>query len=180
MAAYEMKIQSYKTEAIEALKSEFEDVKDFIFTDYRGLTVSQISELRDTLRKQNASLRVVKNRFAKLALKALEKESAGDCLVGPTAIALARDESGPVAKSILDFGKEAPISIKGGIIGDKLFTTAEVEAFSKLPTKIELIAKLMGTMKAPIQNMVYILHAVPTKLVRTLQAVADKKAAEGK
>ncbi|MBN1648441.1 MAG: 50S ribosomal protein L10 [Spirochaetales bacterium] len=179
MAAYEMKIQSYKTEAIESLKDEFKDVKDFIFTDYRGLTVSQITQLRDKLREQNASLKVVKNRFAKLALKALEKESADEYLVGPTAIALARDESGPVAKSILDFGKEAPISIKGGIIGDKIFSLKEVEAFSRLPGKMELIARLMGTMRAPVQNVVYILNAIPTKLVRTLQAVADKKQAEG-
>jgi len=179
MAAYEVKIQSYKTEAIESLKEEFKDVKDFIFTDYRGLTVSQITELRNKLRENNATLKVVKNRFAKIALKEMDKESAADYLVGPTAIALARDESGPVAKAILDFGEEAPIEVKGGIIGDKMFSLDEIKAFSKLPTKIELIAKLMGTMRAPIQNVVYVLNAVPQKLVRTLQAVADKKKAEG-
>jgi len=179
MAAYEVKIQSYKTEAIESLKEEFKDVKDFIFTDYRGLTVSQITELRDKLRKNNATLKVVKNRFAKIALKEMNKEAAAEYLVGPTAIALARDESGPVAKAILDFGADAPIEVKGGIIGDQMFGLDEIKAFSKLPTKIELIAQLMGTMKAPVQNVVYVLNAVPQKLVRTLQAVADKKKAEG-
>lgn len=178
--AYEMKIQSYKTEAIESLKEEFKGAKDFIFTDYRGLTVAQITNLRDKLRKNNATLKVVKNRFAKIALKDMDKESAAEFLTGPTAIALAMGESGPVAKTILDFGEEAPIEVKGGIIENKLFSLDEIRAYSKLPTKLELIAKLMGTMKAPVQNLVFVLNAVPQKLVRTLQAVADKMKAEGR
>ena len=178
MSDYQLNLQDYKVKAVESLKEEFSQVKDFIFTDYRGLTVAQITELRNKLRQQNATLKVVKNRFAKIALKELEKESTGDCLIGPTAIALAKDESGPVAKSLFEFAKNAPIEVKGGIIDGRLFSVAEVEAFSNLPTKPELLAKLMATMKAPIQNFVYILNAVPQKLVRTLQAVADKKAAE--
>lgn len=179
MADYQVNIQSSKTEAIESLKEEFKGVKDFIFTDYRGLTVSQITELRNILRKENAAYKVVKNRFAKIALKELDREAADELLTGPTAIALAMDESGPVAKALYDFSKNAPVAVKGAVIGEKLFSAEEVEAFSKLLTKPQLLAKLMGTMKAPVQNVVYVLNAVPQKLVRTLQAVADKMSAEG-
>ena len=175
MAEYEVKLQQGKVEAVAALKDEFKDIKDFIFTDYRGLTVEQITALRNELRKHNATYKVVKNRFAKIALKDLERPAADEYLVGPTAVALPSDDSGAVAKVLIEFAKNAPMSIKGGILDDNLFDAAQVEAFSKLPTKDELIASLMGTMKAPIQNVVYVLNAVPTKLVRTLQAVADSK-----
>jgi len=75
---------------------------------------------------------------------------------------------------LVDFA-DGVLVIKGGIIDGNIFNADQVVEFSKLPTKPELIAKLMATMNAPLQNMVYILNAVPQKLVRTLQAVADKK-----
>lgn len=175
MAEYQVKLQQSKVDAVEALRDEFKNVKDFIFTDYRGLTVEQITELRNKLREHDATYKVVKNRFAKIALKDLERPSVDEHLTGPTAIALPMGESGPVAKILVEFAKNAPMSIKGGILDNNVFDATQVEAFSKLPTRDELIASLMGTMKAPIQNVVYVLNAVPTKLVRTLQAVADAK-----
>ncbi|MCK5155126.1 MAG: 50S ribosomal protein L10 [Spirochaetales bacterium] len=175
MAKYETKLQDGKLNAVKALVDEFKDVKDFIFTDYRGLTVEQITDLRNKLRDNKAVYKVVKNRFAKIALKQLDKPEVQECLVGPTAVALPMGESGPVAKILIEFAKNAPLEIKGGILDGNLFTTEQVVAFSKLPGRLELISQLMSTMKAPVQNVVYLLNAVPTKLVRTLQAVADSK-----
>lgn len=175
MAEYEVKLQQSKIDAVAALKTEFAEVKDFIFTDYRGLTVEQITALRDKLREHDAVYKVVKNRFAKIALADLERPNAEEYLTGPTAVAMPKGESGPVAKVLVEFAKDSPVTIKGGILNDNLFDAEQVEAFSKLPTRDELIASLMGTMKAPVQNIVYVLNAVPTKLVRTLQAVADAK-----
>ncbi len=175
MAEYQVKIQQTKVVAIDALKDEFKDVKDFIFTDFRGLTVEQITDLRNKLREQDATYRVVKNRFAKIALKDLERPVADEYLTGPTAVALPNGESGPVAKILVEFSKNAPVTIKGGILDNNLFNAQQVVAFSRLPTRNELLASLMSTMRAPVQNIVYLLNAVPTKLVRTLQAVADKK-----
>jgi large subunit ribosomal protein L10 len=174
----EKKIQQYKLDAVTTLKEMFEGANDYIFTNYRGLTVEQITELRNKLREKQAEYKVVKNRFAKIALNQLEKaEGLAELLTGPTAVALSHDETGPVAKILLDFGKEAPVAIKGALIDDQVFDTGQVEEFSKLPTKDELIAKLMGTMNAPIQHLAFALNGVPEKLVRTLQAVADQKAA---
>ncbi len=178
MSDYQIKVQDHKVKAIESIKGDFSNVKDFIFTDYRGLTVAQITELRNDLRKENAVYKVIKNRFAKIALKELDQPAVDEHLTGPTAVALSTEEAGPVAKALVAFAKNGVLKIKGGIIDGNVFNAEQMIAFSKLPTKLELIAKLMGTMKAPVQNMVYIMHGVPQKLVRTLQAVADKKAAE--
>ena len=179
MSDYQVKIQQYKVDAVNEIKEEFKDIKDFFFTDYRGMTVEQITDLRGKLREKNATLKVVKNRFAKIALTDLDKGDVANLLVGPTAIALSKDEAGPVAKVLLEYAKNAPIEIKGGLVDGQLFDLDQVEAFSNLPTRIELISKLMGTMQAPVQNFVAILNEVPTKFVRTLQAVADKKGSEG-
>lgn len=175
MSEYTVKIQPEKVEAVNALKGDFDGVDNFIFTDYRGLTVEQITELRNKLRESGSTYKVVKNRFAKIALRELDKPEVGDMLVGPTAVVISGDEAGAAAKTLFSFAKEAPVDIKGGIIGSDVFDSSQMEAYSKLPTKPELIAKLMGTMNAPVQNMVYILNAVPEKFVRTLQAVADSK-----
>lgn len=176
MADYETKIQQAKVDAIQELVEEFKDVKDFIFTDYRGLTVEQITDLRLKLREQGAKYKVVKNRFAKIALQELERPAADAYLVGPTAVALPEHEVAPIVKVLLDFSKTVPLmQVKGGIVDGAVFNATEIEAYSKLPSRLELIAKLMGTMNAPAQNVVYVLNAIPTKLVRTLQAVADAK-----
>ncbi|MDC7125736.1 MAG: 50S ribosomal protein L10 [Spirochaetales bacterium] len=175
MSDYTVKIQPEKVAAINALKEEFGGVDNFIFTDYRGLTVEQISELRGKLKESGSTYKVVKNRFAKIALKELDKPEVGDMLVGPTAVVVSGDEASSAAKELFAFAKDTPVEIKGGLIGSDVFDKSQMEAFSKLPSKQELIAKLLGTMNAPIQNFVYVLNAVPEKFVRTLQAVADSK-----
>ncbi len=175
MAEYKTKIHQYKIDAVDEIKEAFKEVKDYIFTDFRGLTVSQITELRNKLREQNAEYHVIKNRKVKLAFRQMEFPDVAPMLVGPTALALSFDESGPVAKTIIDFGKETSVNVKGAIINGQVFDSGQVDSYSKLPTRDELIAKLMGTMKAPLQNLVYALNGVPQKLVRVLQAVADKK-----
>ncbi len=175
MAAYEVKVQQHKVDAVEILKQEFATVDNYIFTNYRGLTVEQITNLRKKLWEENARYRVVKNRFAKIALKNLDCPEVDDQLTGPTAVALPMKDANTVAKILVDFSKVAPIEIKGGIVEGRVFTADQIIEFSKLPSRDELLARLVGTMQAPIQNMVYVLDALPTKLVRTLQAVADAK-----
>ncbi len=172
-----IKIQQKKIDAVAALKDEFKDAKDFIFADYRGLTVGQITELRKKLREKQASCKVVKNRFAKLALKELSVPVPQDKLIGPTAMILSRDDTGAVAKILLETSKDSTLQVKGGVVEGTIFSAEEIEAYSKLPGRKELLSMLLGTMKAPMQNVVYVLSGVPTKFVRTLQAVADKKGA---
>lgn len=178
MSDYTAKLQKHKVEAVQALKDAFSENKDFIFADYRGLSVEQITELRGRLRETGASFKVIKNRYARIALDELEYPDVSEYLVGPTAVALTQSDSGPAAKILVEFGSDAPVSVKGAIIDGNVFDNEQVEAYSRLPGKDELIAKLMSAMNGPLMNLMYGLQAVPSKLVRTLQAVADSKGAE--
>jgi len=171
------KIQDSKTKAINELKDCFQVSTDFIFTDYRGLTVEQITALRRQLRGREASFKVVKNNFARLAFEDLKVPDVSNYLVGPTAIAIASRDSNEVAKILLDFAKEAPVlKIKGGLVGNKVYSDKQMEAFSKLPGKLELISMLMSVMNGPARNLAAALNDIPARLVRTVKAIADKKA----
>ena len=173
----EKKIQPAKIEAVAELNKQFEGVSDYIFASYRGMTVEQLFTLRRQLRKENAEFKVVKNNFAKIVFRNKKADGVDGFIVGPTAVALSRKDSGPVAKILVEFAKEVPtLEVKGGYIGGTAFDAKQVEAFSKLPGKNELLSMLMGTLNAPAQNMVYALNGVATKLVRTLVAYGEKKA----
>ncbi|AEV29902.1 ribosomal protein L10 [Sphaerochaeta pleomorpha str. Grapes] len=170
---YKTHITPAKEEAVKALKDEFTQYSGYIFTDYRGMTVEQITTLRRNLLKKDAAYRVVKNRFAKIALRQLDSE-ADDQLVGPTAIALVKgDAANLVAKDLFQASKDgSPIQIKGALIDGKFLNPTEVEAFSKLPTKLELIASLMGTMKAPVQKLAATMLAFIEKNGGAVEAAA--------
>ncbi|TVR89146.1 MAG: 50S ribosomal protein L10 [Spirochaetaceae bacterium] len=176
-AEYVTKINQEKVDSVDYVKSRFADSPDLVFTDYRGLTVGQITDLRGRLREKGADYRVMKNKRVRIALQQLELPDASEYLVGPTAVAISRTESGPVVKELIALGKDMPLALKGAIIDGRIFTAAQVAEFSKLPTRDELLSKLMGTMKAPVQNLAIVLNAVPQKLVRTLAAVAEQKQA---
>ncbi len=170
MAIKAKQIQAEKTEAIANVKACFESANDFIFTEYRGLTVEQVTALRSQLREKNCTYKVVKNNFARIAFEELNKGDVSSYFVGPTAVALyaGEDEVNGVAKILFDFAKDAPaLVIKGALVGGEIYDAAKLEAFSKLPGKKELISMLMSAMQA-----------TTSKLARTIKAVADKKASE--
>jgi large subunit ribosomal protein L10 len=170
------KIQQYKRDAVAALRDSFRQSPGLIFTDYRGLTVAQITDLRRSLRRQSAEFKVVKNNYAKIAMNELGLPFDEGFLTNPTAIALARTDIGPVAKTLFDFARESPLKVKGGMMDGQTLAAASVEAISRLPGRLELLAMLLGTLHAPLRNLMYVLKGTASKLVRTLQAVADQKA----
>ena len=108
MAIRAKKIQPAKAEAIENTEKAFADYSDFIFADYRGLTVEQITSLRDKLREKDAVLKVVKNNFARIAFEDMKVENVADYLKGPTVVAMAKEDSNEVAKILFDFAKDTP------------------------------------------------------------------------
>lgn len=173
----EPRINERKREAVGRIKETLEGARDIIFTDYRGLTVEQITSLRGKLRETASAYKVVKNDYARIAMEQLGMPDAAGLLKGPTALALVGRDVGPAAKVILDFTKDSPLQLKGALVGGRLFGAKEVEALSKLPGRETLLAMLMGTMKAPLQNLVYVINGVTGKLVRTLAAVAEQKKA---
>ncbi len=169
------KIQQYKRDAVASLRDSFRQAPGLIFTDYRGLSVAQITDLRRSLRRQSAEFKVVKNNYAKIAMHELGLPFEEGFLTNPTAIALARTDIGPVAKTLFDFARESPLKVKGGLVDGQALKVAAVEAISRLPGRLELLAMLLGTMNAPLRNLMYAMKGVGSKLVRTLRAVADKK-----
>ena len=171
----EHKVQQYKLEAVERLKGWFKANPDLIFSDFRGLTFPQMIELREKLAGQKTAYRVVRNAFAKIALKESGLPDASAMLEGPTALAFLGADPGPSAKVIVEFTKGSPLKVKGGIISGRLYSLKEVEALSRLPSRAELLGNLMGTMNAPLTHLMYAMNGVASKLVRTLAAVAEAK-----
>ena len=174
---YQTKVNADKLAAVDALKALFGAAGDYVFTDYRGLTVEAITELRERLREQAVEYRVVKNTFARVALQQMQKPDVSHLLTGPTAVALAKHDAAPALKLLLEFGEDHPVEVKGALVGDRVFDAAQAAALSKLPGREALVAQLMSVMQAPLQNLVFAANGIPTKLVRVLRAVADKKGA---
>jgi large subunit ribosomal protein L10 len=172
------KIQESKTQAIQEAKEAFSAASDFIFTDYRGLTVGQITALRKQLRAKNVLYKVVKNNFARIAFEQLSAPPAvADYLVGPTAVAIAPEDSNEVARILLNFTQEAPsLKVKGALIGDSVYNAQETAAFSRLPGKLELISMLMSVLNGPTRNLAVALNDIPSRLARVIKAVEEKKA----
>jgi len=176
MAITAKKIQESKTKAIGELKESLGKAKDFIFTDYRGLTVEQITALRKQLRAKEVKYKVVKNNFARIAFEQLSMPNVASYLVGPTAVAITPKDSNEVAKILYEFAKEVPaLQVKGALVSGTIYNAAQTEAFSKLPGRLELISMLMSVMNAPARNLAAALNDIPSRLVRTIKAVADKK-----
>jgi large subunit ribosomal protein L10 len=148
-----------------------------VLAEYRGLTVAQMTALRSKAREAGVFLRVVKNTLARRAVNGTDFECLDDQLVGPLAFAASADPVA-VAKLMSDFAKEfEKLNLKAGAMGGKLMSEAELQALAKLPGREELLAKLLGTMQAPVQKFVQTLNEVPGGFVRALAAVRDSKEA---
>jgi len=176
MAIVAKKVQDVKVKSIGELKTDFSKATDYIFTDYRGLTVEQITSLRTQLRAKEAQFKVVKNNFARIAFEELSAPDVASYLTGPTAVAISPKDANEVAKILVEFAKEVPaLKVKGGLVGSSVYDAAQVEAFSKLPGRLELISMLMSVMNGPARNLAAALNDINARLVRTVKAVADKK-----
>ncbi|MCD6120533.1 MAG: 50S ribosomal protein L10 [Spirochaetales bacterium] len=169
------KVQQYKVEALNRTKEVLSGYNDLIFSDFRGLNVEQITELRTKLREINAYYKVIKNSYLRRAAKEMEMPDLSEVFIGPTAVALVKDDPGAAAKVLFNFTKDTTLKIKGALVDGQVFSEADVQALSKLPSRDDLYAQLMGTINAPLTNLMYAMNGVILKFVRTLQAVADSK-----
>ena len=146
-----------------------------IVAEYRGLDVARVTQLRSKARKSGLYLRVLKNTLARRAVKGTPFEKLSDQMVGPLMYGIAAD---PVAgaKVIAEFAKENELFvIKGGAMANTKMSDKDVKALALLPSREELIAKLMGTMQAPVAKLVRTMNEVPGKFARTLAAYRDSK-----
>ena len=149
-----------------------------VVADYRGLTVNQMTELRASARKSGVYLRVVRNTLTRRAFENTEFACLDQHLVGPLFVALSLESPGDAARLLKGFSKTfEKLEIKALSIGGKVFGKEQIDAVANLPTRDEAIAKLLYVMKAPIEKFVRTLAEPHAKLVRTVAAIKDQKAA---
>ena len=162
---------------ITELKDVVAQSKGAILTDYRGLTVAEVTNLRKKLREVDAEYHIVKNTLFKIALGNEAGTQLDTLLTGPTAIAFAKGDVVPTSKAVIDFLatlKKPDVKLKGGYIDGKVYDVASVTALSKLPPKEQIISQLIGSLNAPAANLVGTLNNVIGDFVRTVQAIVDK------
>lgn len=155
-----------KTELLNMLHEVFSNAESVVITEYLGLTVAEADELRNKVRDAGASLRVTKNRIARLAVKDTKFEGLADLFKGPVALAYAND---PIAacKACVEFAKtNEKLVIVGGALSDKALTLDEIKELAAIPSMDELRAKLVGLLQAPA-----------AKLARVTKAYSEKEAA---
>ena len=158
-------ILKQKQGEVEALAEKMKDAKLILLTDYRGINVTDVTNLRNDLRNAKAEYKVIKNNITRRALAACKIEGLEDQLVGPTAIVLGYEDYLEPSKAIYKFAKENDYyKIKGGVVDGKVMTAEEIITLAKLPSRQELLAKLAGALLGNI-----------TKLAATLDQVRIQK-----
>jgi large subunit ribosomal protein L10 len=161
---------------VKNLTEKFKTMKGLIFTQYRGLTVVEISELRSKLRAFNSEYAVVKNTLSEIALENVGIKM-NDSLSGPTALVIENDDIISPAKIVVEFAKtHAQLKIKSGFIEGKSVDVSFVEKLSTIASKEVLVAKLLSSMNAPITRFVNALAANIRRFVTVLDAIAKKQA----
>jgi large subunit ribosomal protein L10 len=169
-----------KRETIESLKGELARATTLIVSEYRGLKVSEIAEIRRSLRKHDVGYRVVKNRLMRIAASGGTGAALSPLLVGPTAIAFASGDESAAAKAVIDAVRPYKlVRITGAVLGDRAIGADQVTTLASLPSKPVLQARLAGAMQAPIATLAGLLGANLRSLGYALAQVRDQKAAAG-
>ncbi|HOK09987.1 MAG TPA: 50S ribosomal protein L10 [Candidatus Hydrogenedens sp.] len=164
-----------KIESVNEIRERLESNKIAIMTQYMGINVAQVTELRKKLRDAGIQYKVYKNNLARIALREIGAESAADFMNGPTAWAFCNDPVAP-AKILKEFSKEVPfVQIVGGVMEGKVLTKEQVISLATLPPREVLLAQAVGTISAPLRNLVTVLNAIPTSLVNVINQIKKKK-----
>ncbi len=166
----------WKIDAVEEMKGWIDQCTIAISADFTGMNVVEMSNLRKALREKGVRLRVVRNTLAYLAAEAAGRPQFKDIVEGPTGIVYSTEDSVEPARALAEFIRtnRSSLKIRAGLMGDRSLTAREVETLATLPSKEELIAKLMGQLQAPITGLVYTLNAPISGLARVLQGRVEQ------
>jgi large subunit ribosomal protein L10 len=164
-----------KKAVVAEVSAELADAQAVIVAEYRGLEVGQVTALRAKARESGVYLRVLKNTLVRRAVAGTPFEGLASQMVGPLIYGISRDPVAP-AKVLQEFAKtNEKLVIKGGAMPGYVMDAAGVKALASMPSREELLAKLLGTMQAPVTKFVQTLNEVPGKFVRTVAALRDSK-----
>lgn len=149
-----------------------------VAAEYRGLSATQVETLRVAARDNGVFLKVVKNTLARRAVEGTEFECLKDAFVGPLILAFSLEDPGAAARVFKDFAKDnKSLEVKFLGVGGQMLPASELERLASMPTREQALSMLLATMKAPVQKLAAALNEVPGKLVRTVAAIKDTKAA---
>jgi large subunit ribosomal protein L10 len=166
-----------KIEAVAELKERLANNEVAVMAKYVGINVAKMTELRNRLRQNDVEFKVYKNTLAHRALREMNLEAAAEFMDGPTAWAFSKDPLLP-AKLLKQFAVESKfVSMSGGILANKVVTKQQLEALATLPSKDVLVAQVVGTIAAPLRNLVGVLSAGPRNLVNALEEIRKQKEA---
>ena len=171
-----------KVGVVGELEEVFQKSSATFFTEYRGMTVSDISALRNRIRPGGGQYHVVKNTLFKRAMGDKLTPEIEKFLAGPTAVAFATQDAVDTAKNLLAFLKElrkADVKITGGLVDGKIYTIDQITALSKVPPREVVLGMVVGTLQAPLTGFAGTMNGVLSEFARTLQAYTDKKQSEG-
>jgi len=170
------KVRPDKVATVDEVKSRVDASSTAVVTEYRGMTVAQISSLRRQLRSIGADYKVFKNTLVLRAISGTAVESLGEFLHGPTAIAFVDGDVSAVAKTLRDFARETPtLIVKGGVADGKALTLKDLTALADLPSRDVLLAQFAGLLASPLRTMAGLLKALPQNFAYGLSALIDSK-----
>jgi len=170
------KVRPDKVATVDEVKSRVDASSTAVVTEYRGMTVAQISSLRRQLRSIGADYKVFKNTLVLRAISGTAVESLGEFLHGPTAIAFVDGDVSAVAKTLRDFARETPtLIVKGGVADGKALTLKDLTVLADLPGRDVLLAQFAGLLAAPLRTMAGLLKALPQNFAYGLSALIDSK-----
>lgn len=175
-----MATKAFKQEKVKAINELMSKAKVAIVSDYKGLSVKEITELRRNLQQEKGDFTVMKNTLTKIAIKGTDFEKLEEFMVGSSAIAFGFEDQVSPAKVLTKFIKEKKkTSIKGAVLDGQVLTASQVKELSEMPSKDELYAKILGSINSPASGIVNTVSGVSRALVTAMDAVRKQKEAQG-
>ena len=169
-----------KVAVVNEVRDRMEAADGALLTEYRGLTVTELAELRRELAAAGGDYKVYKNTLVRLAVAGTPGAGVSDLLTGPTAIAFVQGDVSAVAKALRDFARTNPhLIVKGGVVGSSIMTAADIDVLAELPSREALLAQFAGALSAPLQQLAGLIQALPRNLAYGISALIDQKRAEG-
>ena len=172
--------KAQKEELVDSYRQQLSSAPHVFLLDYKGISVPQVTELRSKIREVGGQYLVAKNRLVLLSLEGEALESLRDHLQGPTALAFSQDDPVALAKVLTDFaGLAHVLEFKGGLVDGRPVAADAIQEIASLPSREELITKLVFLLKSPITRLVRRLGAIPQRFVSALEQVRQKKEQAG-